>query len=151
MEVSQAHRLKELEREKCSAAQGGIGSDLGQADPERSSDGEVLSPSRRRVCVDHVIDRLTVSERRACCTLGQHRSTQRKLSCGRAGAPPPTDAMRIAAIGSPSLHICQKRQDHLRHPDSAIRRELNNSRSGADINGCGQKPEFNSDCSPETL
>ena len=29
------------------------------------------------------MDKLAVSERRACCTLGQHRSTQRKLPQGR--------------------------------------------------------------------
>jgi putative transposase len=30
-----------------------------------------------------VCDRLGVSQRRACCVLGQHRSTQRKMPCGR--------------------------------------------------------------------
>jgi transposase InsO family protein len=34
--------------------------------------------------VDHVIAKLEVSERRACHTLGQHRSTQRKIPAGRA-------------------------------------------------------------------
>jgi transposase InsO family protein len=34
--------------------------------------------------VDHVIAELAVSERRACHTLGQHRSTQRKTPAGRA-------------------------------------------------------------------
>ena len=39
-----------------------------------------LSSARRRACVDHVIDELKVSERRACRVLGQHRSTQRKIA-----------------------------------------------------------------------
>ena len=30
--------------------------------------------------MDHIIDELKVSERRACRVLGQHRSTQRKLA-----------------------------------------------------------------------
>jgi hypothetical protein len=30
--------------------------------------------------VDHVIEELGVSERRACRVLGQHRSTQRKIA-----------------------------------------------------------------------
>ena len=38
----------------------------------------MVSPARRRTCVEHVARRLGVSERRACAVLGQHRSTQRK-------------------------------------------------------------------------
>jgi putative transposase len=44
----------------------------------------LLSPSRRRACIDHVRTRLMVSERRACQVLGQHRSTQRHHPTGRA-------------------------------------------------------------------
>ena len=47
--------------------------------PERAA---LLSPSRRRRCIDHVRQTLGVSERRACRTIGQHRSTQRKVPCG---------------------------------------------------------------------
>jgi len=43
-----------------------------------------LSPARRRRCVDHVRERLGISERRACRTLGQHRSTQRQHPSGPA-------------------------------------------------------------------
>ncbi len=39
----------------------------------------LLSPSRRRTCVDHVTAELGISERRACRVLGQHRSTQRRI------------------------------------------------------------------------
>ena len=42
-----------------------------------------MSPSRRRQCIDHVRDRLGVSERRACQVLGQHRSAQRHIPRGR--------------------------------------------------------------------
>ena len=42
-----------------------------------------LSPARRRACIEHVRDKLCVSERRACAALGQHRSTQRKIPQGR--------------------------------------------------------------------
>jgi transposase InsO family protein len=38
----------------------------------------VVSPARRRACVEHVVRELGVSERKACAVLGQHRSTQRK-------------------------------------------------------------------------
>ena len=61
-----------------SASAGGIGPDLGQAHPDRSRTGKLLSPARRRSCVDKVKAELGVSERRACQVLGQHRSTQRK-------------------------------------------------------------------------
>ena len=42
-----------------------------------------LGPARRRACVEHIKNVLKVSERRACRTLGQHRSTQRKVPRGR--------------------------------------------------------------------
>ncbi len=48
-----------------------------------SCQGKLLSPSRRRRCVDLVRERLNVTERRACLVLGQHRSTQRKVPQGR--------------------------------------------------------------------
>jgi putative transposase len=38
----------------------------------------MVSPARRRSCVEHVARHLGVSERRACAVLGQHRSTQRR-------------------------------------------------------------------------
>src|SRR3712207_4023613 len=38
----------------------------------------MVSPGRRRACVEHVARHLGVSERRACAVLGRHRSTQRK-------------------------------------------------------------------------
>ena len=38
-----------------------------------------MSPERRRCCVAAVGERLGVSERRACGTLGQHRSVQRRV------------------------------------------------------------------------
>jgi putative transposase len=55
---------------------------------------ELLSPARRRACVDHVCSVLDVSERRACRVLGQHRSTQRKIPRGR----PDEDVLTRAII-----------------------------------------------------
>src|SRR2546423_12945847 len=45
--------------------------------------GKLLSPARRRACIEHVRCSLGVPERRACAALGQHRSTQRKMPQGR--------------------------------------------------------------------
>ena len=42
----------------------------------------MVSPARRRACVEHVVRELGVSERQACRVLGQHRSTQRKAPRG---------------------------------------------------------------------
>src|SRR5205814_4799568 len=61
----------------------GIGSDAGQADPAGGGPGKLLSPARRRACIEHVRQALSISERRACAALGQHRSTQRKMPRGR--------------------------------------------------------------------
>ena len=41
--------------------------------------GKLLSPARRRACVEQAVRELGVSERQACRVLGQHRSTQRKV------------------------------------------------------------------------
>src|SRR5829696_1110846 len=50
----------------------------------RKPHGETYSrPARRRACVEHIRSVLTISERRACRALGQHRSTQRKAPRGR--------------------------------------------------------------------
>ncbi|MDP6680655.1 MAG: IS3 family transposase [Pelagibacteraceae bacterium] len=46
--------------------------------------GKLLSPARRRDCIDRVCDKLKVSERRICRVLGQHRSTQRHVPRGQA-------------------------------------------------------------------
>ncbi len=45
---------------------------------------KLLSPSRRRACIDKVRQTFDVSKRRACRVLGQHRSTQRRVPQGRA-------------------------------------------------------------------
>ena len=60
-----------------------IGPDAGQVDPAGGSPGKLLSPARRRACIEHVRGVLVISERRACEALGQHRSTQRKIPRGR--------------------------------------------------------------------
>src|SRR3954467_9964461 len=54
-----------------------------QADPARGRPGKLLSPARRRACVEHIRSVLKVSERRACRALGQPRSTQRKAPRGQ--------------------------------------------------------------------
>jgi putative transposase len=76
-------RLKELEGEQA-AAKGALRSDAGEADPAGGRLGKLLSPARRRRCIDHVMMKLDVSERLACRVLGQHRSTQRKAPRVRA-------------------------------------------------------------------
>ena len=71
----QLKRLKELEKENQRLRRA--------VDPDRGCKGKLLSPSRRRRCIEHVRQSIGVSERRACRTLGQHRSTQRKVPRGR--------------------------------------------------------------------
>jgi phosphoglucomutase len=55
--------------------QGCLRSDAGQAHSAGGCAGKLLSPARRRACIEQVRDVLHVSERRACGALGQHRST----------------------------------------------------------------------------
>ena len=58
-------------------------SDLRQDDLDGGRPGKLLSPARRRACIEHVRSELKVSERRVCLVLGQHRSTQRLVPTGR--------------------------------------------------------------------
>ena len=48
-------------------------SDVGQSDTDGGSGGKLLSPSRRRQCVEHVREMFGISERRACKVLGHPR------------------------------------------------------------------------------
>jgi putative transposase len=41
---------------------------------------KLLSPTRRRDAVAHLVKKFQVSERRACRCVGQHRSTNRYLA-----------------------------------------------------------------------
>ncbi len=77
------HRPEEIVTKLRQVAPRRIGSDLGQAHSDGSRTGKLLSPSRRRACIDHVRNEMRVSERRVCRVLGQHRSTQRRLPVGR--------------------------------------------------------------------
>ena len=43
----------------------------------------LLSPARRRACIDHVRSELRLSERRICSVLAQHRSTRGALRRGQ--------------------------------------------------------------------
>src|SRR3546814_21194569 len=51
-----------------------IGPDAGPADIAGGCPGKLLSPARRRRCIDHIRTMMPVSERRVCRVLGQHRS-----------------------------------------------------------------------------
>lgn len=55
--------------------------------------GKLLGPERRRAGVQHVQSVLGVSERRACRTLGQPRSTQRKVRAVSVDEAALTDAV----------------------------------------------------------
>src|SRR5437763_7416083 len=82
LKSDQVKRLKELETENTRLRRG-VGPDPRQADPAGGGPGKLLSPARRRACIEHVRRQLSISERRACAALGQHRSTQRKVPRGR--------------------------------------------------------------------
>ncbi|MBM1223061.1 IS3 family transposase [Ponticoccus sp. SC2-23] len=82
MSRDQLKRLKELETENARLRRAVSDLTLDKMILTEAAPGKLLSPSRRRQCIDHVRQALGVSERRACRTLGQHRSTQRKVPCG---------------------------------------------------------------------
>ncbi|WP_135507644.1 IS3 family transposase [Roseovarius aestuariivivens] len=83
MSRGQLKRLKELEKENQRLRRAVSDLTLDKLILTEAAKGKLLSPSRRRRCIDHVRQALGISERRACRTLGQHRSTQRKVPRGR--------------------------------------------------------------------
>ena len=83
MDRTQLKRLKELEKENQRLRRAVSDLTLDKLILTEAARGKLLSPSRRRRCIDHVRQSIGVSERRACRTLGQHRSTQRKVPQGR--------------------------------------------------------------------
>ena len=78
MKVSQARRLKELERENGRLKRAVADLTLDKLILEEAARGNILSPERRRRCVVRVRQQLGASERRACRVLGQPRTTQRR-------------------------------------------------------------------------
>ncbi|MEM7497980.1 MAG: IS3 family transposase [Pseudomonadota bacterium] len=79
----QLRRLKELEKENQRLRRAVSDLTLDKLILAEAAKGKLLSPARRRRCIESVRQSLGVSERRACRTLGQHRSTQRKAPRGR--------------------------------------------------------------------
>ena len=89
MKADDAKRLKELERENAPAQ-----AHRGRPSPrylglEGGGEGKLVSPARRRRAVWMLMDRLAISERRACRAIGQPRTTQRR------GIPVPTDEEQV--------------------------------------------------------
>ncbi|MEZ5784236.1 IS3 family transposase [Aquamicrobium terrae] len=79
----QVKRLKELEKENGRLRKAVSDLTLEKLILKEAAFGKLLSPARRRRCVDHVVAKFSVSERFACKVLSQHRSTQRKKRTGR--------------------------------------------------------------------
>ncbi|PWS34300.1 IS3 family transposase [Falsiroseomonas bella] len=80
LKLDQVKRLKELERENARLRKAVSDLTLEKVILKEAASGKLVSPARRRACVEHVVRELGVSERRACAVLGHHRSTQRKAA-----------------------------------------------------------------------
>ncbi|WP_425375062.1 IS3 family transposase [Methylobacterium brachiatum] len=76
----QVKRLKSLETENQRLRRAISDLTLEKLILKEAASGKLLSPARRRACVDYVMAEHGVSERFACRVLGQHRSTQRKCA-----------------------------------------------------------------------
>jgi len=97
LKVSQARRLKELERENTRLKRAVADLTLDKLILKEAVEGKQLSPARRRQCVDRIRKRLDVSERRVCHMIGQPRSTQRyKPEVKAHEAPLREEIMRLA-------------------------------------------------------
>ncbi|WP_298605285.1 IS3 family transposase, partial [uncultured Sphingorhabdus sp.] len=94
----QVKRLKELEKENDRLRKAVSDLTLEKLILKEAAFGKLLSPARRRRCVDRVMAKFSVSERFACKVLGQHRSTQRKKPQGRPDEEALTsDIIRLAS------------------------------------------------------
>ncbi|MBM3492652.1 MAG: IS3 family transposase [Alphaproteobacteria bacterium] len=84
LKSDQVKRLKDLEKENERLRKAVSDLTLEKLILREAAFGKLLSPARRRRCIDHVMTKFDVSERLACRVLGQHRLTQRKAPTGRA-------------------------------------------------------------------
>ncbi|WP_427024574.1 IS3 family transposase [Aureimonas ureilytica] len=84
LKSDQVKRLKDLEKENERLRKAVSDLTLEKLILKEAAFGKLVSPARRRRCIDHTVLRFGVSERLACRVLGQHRSTQRKAPKGRA-------------------------------------------------------------------
>ncbi|MFV1876069.1 IS3 family transposase [Nioella sp.] len=84
MGTEQLKELKRLQKENERLRRAVSDLTLDKLILSEAAPGKLLSPSRRRACIDLVRSQMKVSERRVCRVLGQHRSTQRRLPQGRA-------------------------------------------------------------------
>jgi hypothetical protein len=80
MKAEEAKKLKELKKRKLQIKKDGGGLDAGQSHADGYRPGKLLSPARRRDAVERLEEQFYVSERLACVTVGQARSTQRLSS-----------------------------------------------------------------------
>ncbi|HRY01640.1 MAG TPA: IS3 family transposase [Beijerinckiaceae bacterium] len=83
LKSDQVKRLKDLEAENARLRRAVSDLTLDKMILTEAAKGKLLSPARRRACIDHVSAELKLSERRVCRVLGQHRSTQRRTPTGR--------------------------------------------------------------------
>ncbi|MGH8525368.1 MAG: IS3 family transposase [Gammaproteobacteria bacterium] len=83
LKTEQVKRLKELEQENARLRRAISDLTLDKLILQEAAPGKLLSPARRRACIEQVRKVMHVSERRACAALGQHRSTQRRVPRGR--------------------------------------------------------------------
>ncbi|HJL52471.1 MAG TPA: IS3 family transposase [Arenicellales bacterium] len=84
MGTAQLKELKRLQKENERLRRAVSDLTLDKLILTEANKGKLLSPARRRICIDHVRSKLNLSERRICRVLGQHRSTQRRRPRGRA-------------------------------------------------------------------
>nr|WP_245216996.1 IS3 family transposase [Neoroseomonas nitratireducens] len=82
LKLDQVKRLRELERENARLRKAVSDLTLEKVILKEAAFGKMVSPARRRACVEHVVREIGISERKACAVLGQHRSTQRKAPRG---------------------------------------------------------------------
>ncbi|MCA0423171.1 MAG: IS3 family transposase [Proteobacteria bacterium] len=82
LKSDQVKRMKDLEAENARLRRAISDLTLDKMILAEAAKGKLLSPARRRACIDHVRSELKLSERRVCRVLGQHRSTQRRRPKG---------------------------------------------------------------------
>ncbi|WP_168454868.1 IS3 family transposase [Sphingopyxis microcysteis] len=82
LKTDQARRMKDLEKENARLRLAISDLTLDKLILQEAAPGKLLSPARRRRCIDHISTMMPVSERRLCRVLGQYRSTQRMVPRG---------------------------------------------------------------------
>ncbi len=118
---------------ECAASTRDLEPDARQSDPAGSCPGKLLSPARRRRCIDHIRTMMPISERRLCRVLGQHDTAQGALRGGWPRRAPDAPAPYPGTGGAPVPAVHHRQPSLFADRAESAGSELRGNRAEPDL------------------